>query len=156
MKVLISKNYGGFTIPYYIMEEYAKKTNKPIYYYLEGYLENGKKFTKLNFLELEEKYQFSLRYKEKDFGDILQAEYSSDNFQEILGEIISHETDYKIENLRTNETLINIVEENMSLMNNDNQNFAKLKVVEIPDDVDWEVEDYDGVEWIAEKHRVWE
>ncbi len=43
----------------------------------------------------------------------------------------------------------------MSLMNNDNQNFAKLKVVEIPDDVDWEVENYDGIEWIAEKHRIW-
>ena len=30
-----------------------------------------------------------------------------------------------------------------------------LKVVEIPEDVDWYVEDYDGVEHIAERHRTW-
>jgi len=32
---------------------------------------------------------------------------------------------------------------------------ASLKVVEIPDDVEWEIESYDGNEWIAEKHRTW-
>jgi len=33
--------------------------------------------------------------------------------------------------------------------------YAELKVVEIPADVDWEIEEYDGAEWIAEKHRTW-
>ena len=28
-------------------------------------------------------------------------------------------------------------------------------VVEIPDDVEWEIEEYDGLEWVAEKHRTW-
>lgn len=28
-------------------------------------------------------------------------------------------------------------------------------IVEIPDDVEWELEEYDGLEWIAEKHRTW-
>ena len=32
---------------------------------------------------------------------------------------------------------------------------AKLKIVEIPNDVDWIVCEYDGNEWIAEKHRTW-
>ena len=32
---------------------------------------------------------------------------------------------------------------------------AKLSVVEIPDDVDWQIEEYDGSEHIAEKHRTW-
>lgn len=30
-----------------------------------------------------------------------------------------------------------------------------LKIVKIPDDVDWEIKNYDGIEWIAEKHRTW-
>jgi hypothetical protein len=37
-------------------------------------------------------------------------------------------------------------------------NFAQLAIVEIPDDVPedgWEIKDYDGVEWVAEKHRTW-
>ena len=33
--------------------------------------------------------------------------------------------------------------------------FAELKVVEIPDDVEWEIEEYDGLESIHEVHRVW-
>lgn len=32
---------------------------------------------------------------------------------------------------------------------------SDLKVVEIPDDVIWQIEDYDGQEWVAEKHRTW-
>lgn len=32
---------------------------------------------------------------------------------------------------------------------------AKLKVVEIPADVNWKISDYDGVEHIAEVHRTW-
>jgi hypothetical protein len=33
--------------------------------------------------------------------------------------------------------------------------FSSLKVVEIPDDVEWTIEEYDGSEWVAEKHRTW-
>jgi hypothetical protein len=33
--------------------------------------------------------------------------------------------------------------------------YAKLKVVTIPDDVQWSIHEYDGLEWIAEIHRTW-
>lgn len=36
--------------------------------------------------------------------------------------------------------------------------FAKLKIIELPDDLPsdgWEIKDYDGIEWVAEKHRTW-
>jgi hypothetical protein len=33
--------------------------------------------------------------------------------------------------------------------------FAKLKVVDIPDDVEWHIGEYDGIEWVAENHRTW-
>ena len=32
---------------------------------------------------------------------------------------------------------------------------AELKIVEVPDGVEWEIEEYDGSEWISEKHRIW-
>jgi hypothetical protein len=32
---------------------------------------------------------------------------------------------------------------------------AKIKVVEVPPDVDWFIDEYDGKEWVAEKHRTW-
>lgn len=36
-----------------------------------------------------------------------------------------------------------------------NGEVARLDVVEVPDDVSWQIEEYDGQEWIAEKHRTW-
>lgn len=32
---------------------------------------------------------------------------------------------------------------------------AELKVVDVPDDVNWYIEEYDGKEWVAERHRTW-
>jgi hypothetical protein len=32
---------------------------------------------------------------------------------------------------------------------------AELRVVEVPDDVNWVIEEYDGLEWVAEVHRTW-
>jgi len=36
-----------------------------------------------------------------------------------------------------------------------NTPYSALRVIEIPDNVEWQLEEYDGVEWIAEKHRTW-
>lgn len=33
--------------------------------------------------------------------------------------------------------------------------YAELKIVEIPDDVNWEIGEYDGLEWVEEVHRRW-
>lgn len=32
---------------------------------------------------------------------------------------------------------------------------ARIEIIEIPDDVNWFVEEYDGSEWVAERHRTW-
>lgn len=33
--------------------------------------------------------------------------------------------------------------------------YSQLKVVEVPDGVEWTVHEYDGCEWVAEAHRTW-
>jgi hypothetical protein len=53
---------------------------------------------------------------------------------------------------RSDPTLVAVVE---ILKEKANGFCASLKVVEIPDDVNWYVEEYDGMEWVAEKHRTW-
>jgi len=53
---------------------------------------------------------------------------------------------------RTDANLIQIVEELGVEVNDSN---SKLKIVEVPDDVDWELKQNDGMEWIAETHETW-
>lgn len=53
---------------------------------------------------------------------------------------------------RAHPLVVRVVEE---LGAKANGKFADLKVVEIPDGVSWEIQEYDGLEWIAEKHRTW-
>lgn len=36
-----------------------------------------------------------------------------------------------------------------------NGNCADLSIVEIPDDVEWHIDEYDGIESIHENHRTW-
>ena len=54
---------------------------------------------------------------------------------------------------RNNQHLVCVVKELGELANG---RFAKLKIVEIPDGVEWKIAEYDGLEWVAEKHRTWE
>ena len=63
-----------------------------------------------------------------------------------------HGYEYRYHGNRADHKLVECVE---TLGDIANGQFAKLKVVEIPDDVEWEIEEYDGVEWVAEVHRTW-
>jgi len=57
---------------------------------------------------------------------------------------------YDIE--RNDQYLVRVIEE---LGDDANGRFSELKVVNIPDEVEWQLEEYDGLEWVAEKHRIW-
>ncbi len=54
---------------------------------------------------------------------------------------------------RTDEDLVAVVEELGSKAASGE--YAKLGIVEVPDGVSWTIEDYDGMEYIAEAHRTW-
>lgn len=54
---------------------------------------------------------------------------------------------------RDDPLLIQVVEEMGDAADGD---YATLAIIEIPDDVEWEIDEYDGKEHIAEKHRTWD
>ena len=53
---------------------------------------------------------------------------------------------------RSNPKLVECIE---ALGKEANGKYADLKVVEIPDGTDYLVEEYDGREWISERHQTW-
>lgn len=53
---------------------------------------------------------------------------------------------------RDDHTLLRVVEE---LGEKANDMCASLAIVEIPDGVEWEISEYDGLEHVAERHRTW-
>lgn len=53
---------------------------------------------------------------------------------------------------RADKRLIEVIEK---LGDEANTRFSSLSVEDIPDDVDWEIDEYDGMETIHEKHRSW-
>ena len=86
----------------------------------------------------------------KDFGGFGLSDEAEALYKERKGITDTRWSYYDI--LRDDPILVQIVEE---MGDNANGGYAELKVVEIPDDADWYVEEYDGSEWVAERHRTW-
>lgn len=69
---------------------------------------------------------------------------------EFLG--ADYDFEYDRYEMRTDAKLIECVEQ---LGERANGEYSELKIVEVPDDVDWHIEEYDGMETVEEDHRSW-
>jgi hypothetical protein len=69
-----------------------------------------------------------------------------------VGEDEHYISSYSFYEDRSDVDLIAVVEE---FGDNADGWASELAIVEIPDDVEWSIEEYDGNEWVAEKHRTW-
>ena len=54
--------------------------------------------------------------------------------------------------IRTNPDIIAVIEELGELANT---SVSELKIVEVPDDIEWTIGGYDGLETVQEAHRTW-
>jgi hypothetical protein len=60
--------------------------------------------------------------------------------------------DARADSNRSHPDLIGVIEK---LGDEASSRFSKLTVIEIPDDVEWEISEYDGAETVEEVHRSW-
>jgi hypothetical protein len=84
------------------------------------------------------------------YGGFSLSEDALDKYKALAGIDDSNFFEYDI--ARDDPYLIKIVREMGELANGP---CADLKIVEIPADVNWIIQEYDGIEWIAEEHRIW-
>ena len=131
MKIVINNCHGGFGLSDEAIERYIDLRGLSLYKDFNSTWKTNSYYT-VPVAEFEEAHK-----QDKKTGD-----YAKSNAL-----CWSH---YDIE--RNDPLLIQVVEE---MGENVNNRFSELKVVEIPDDVAWQIDEYDGAEWVAEKHRTW-
>ena len=69
-----------------------------------------------------------------------------------VGDDDAYLSSYNFHDDRTDVDLIAVIEE----MGEASFGWAAdLKIVEVPDDVKWHIDEYDGREYVAEDHRTW-
>ena len=132
MKIAVNRCFGGFGISVKAFL-YLVEKNSPL-------------------VEIEEKWGFTPYdlSKEKYIGGGL---YSCNSYElHNKDRTIIYTNNCSYEENRTHPDLIEVIE---LLKDDANGEHAELCIVEIPDDVDWEITEYDGIESVEEKHRRW-
>ena len=131
-KIVINKCFGGFGLSPVAVLKLGEKKGLKLYPYQHCYIQRCYKRASDNLA-------FTY-YSTKDLGEeteTIPSEYffSKDNID------------------RSDPDLVDVIEE----LGVDRASglYANLKIVEIPDDVEWIITDYDGIEQVEEKHRVW-
>jgi hypothetical protein len=88
------------------------------------------------------------------FGGFGLSDEAIAMFRERKGITADERATYADEIARDDADLIAVVEALGTEKAGDDR-YAELKVVEIPEDVVWEIAEYDGMEHVAEVHRTW-
>lgn len=137
MKILINRQFGGFGVSREVLLKLIKMKSKFV----------KKETTKKYFGKDEVK---DLKKFEPYKEGYLQQEFIDDWL--VKGKFVFYIDDERSNEFRTDKVVIKIVKE---LGKKANGMCAALEIVEIPDNIEFEIEEYDGLEHIAEKHRTW-
>lgn len=150
MKVVINTCFGGFSLSPLAIQEIAKRKGKDCYFFKHDY--NSNTYSPLTLEEAMEERWSVFAYTVPNPNDYRLNEKDEDGLYRSANkrsEEIS--LDSRPEN-RSDPDLVAVVE---ALGKRANGSCADLAVVEIPDGVDYEIDEYDGNEHIAERHRTW-
>lgn len=132
MKIVINRCFGGFSLSPLAIKEYLKRKGKECFCY----------------------NVFSEKLKRTDIENAnLVVVYSTENLgEEITWEDLK-ESYFRERDIPRNDTdLVEVVE---LLKEKANGACASLNIVKIPDGIEWEISEYDGLETVEEKHRSW-
>lgn len=139
MKVILNKRYGGFDVSDAAYELYAKKKGITLYKYTDQINRDMTRvYTRVDFGD---RVGVMTHYFTCDFGK--NPDEKSVDWSKML---------YLSSEHREDKTLIEVVEE---LGKAASGSFGELVIVEIPDGMDYVIDDYDGFEMLHEKVQVW-
>ena len=135
-KIVVNKCYGGFGLSYKAYQR-LRELGSPI---------------ALDEPDVGEYYSDGSGPRGDIYMDVFTKHYPDLSKEELIDKI-RNEDSWCGDIERNDPLLIQVIEE---IGEEDcSYKLAELRILEIPDDVDWEIQEYDGNEWIAEKHRTW-
>ena len=142
MKVVINNKHGGFSLSHEGVMHYAKIKG------IELYPEMNQQYPSLKM------YTYWTCPPDQRPKVLTDQEFyaANDAERKASNEAYGKNTIYCRDIPRNDAALVQTVEEMGEAANG---RHAYLKIVEIPDDVEWEIDEYDGLEWVAEVHRTW-
>jgi hypothetical protein len=153
MKIVLNKCYGGFSLSPKAVQRMAELKGVSSYFFKLDHKHDT--YVPLS-IEDATKSMFWVAFTVSNPNDILasQKEWSTMTMEERQAQNkkyhtieLSHRPDD-----RTDPILIQVVEELGTLADG---SCAKLRIIEIPDDIEWELDEYDGMESVHEAHRSW-
>lgn len=156
MKVVINKCYGGFSLSPRAVARLAELQGRPCFFFkqLSGDIYQ-KVPTTIEELDQESRPFFSAydvaeaevnAHAQRDWHSLSDEQKKSSNEWHDVHGFETRSFD------RHDPLLIRIVEE---LGEKASGGFAKLKIVEIPDGTNYEIDEYDGMESVHEVHQSW-
>ena len=136
-KVILNKCFGGFDVSKEAYMLYAKKKGLTLYLYESECINRKFIYKKVN-----DDNSIFRHYFIKDMGD--NVEISNEDYEKYCL--------YLKDEHREDPILIEVVEE---LGEKASGRFGNLKVVEIPDDLEYVIDEYDGIETLHQKVEEW-
>jgi len=145
-KVVVNKCYGGFGLSMEALKMYYELKGITAFFYVRDY-EEDKRGTDQEYVQItspaDERGLYTIvvdtdlgpTCSDKDLNNRKKVKYLSDSNIE-----------------RDDVDLVKVVKK---LKDKANGRFANLHITEVPEDVNWEIGEYDGQEWVDEKHRSW-
>lgn len=144
MKVVVNKCYGGFGLSHEALFKYAERKGLTLCAYDRDW-ENDTSRDYFNRVDVSDANPHrSPIYVTKDVGERLH----NDEFNLAIKDCYFSIHDFD----RSDPDLVWVVE---NMGEKVNSRYSSLAIVEIPNDVEFEIEEYDGNEWVAEVHRTW-
>ena len=136
-KIVINNCYGGFTLSYEAVMMYAKLSNIKLNAYVNKKVDGHTDFNHL------------VKYEKPSDTLLGIIHYSTSKLND--DETLPDKGYFSERNIKRDDPiLIKVIEK---LGKKANSKYSELKIVEIPDDVKWEIDEYDGLETVEETHR---
>lgn len=137
MKVVINRCYGGFGLSGAAVAVYAERKGFILYPETKGSL------------NLTTYWKVPPEQRVKDYENWFEMTIEE---RQAYNAAYTEQTLNERDIPRDDQDLVYVVETLGDLANTD---FSRLGVVEIPDDVSWEISENDGYERVEETHRSW-